>query len=59
LPLDFTAWVTRMQTPIERVAVIRGLLQGVPQEVRDYLAVQDDYSFCIDVAMFEASPMRS
>lgn len=56
LPLEFNAWVARIKTPADRVAVIRGLLQGAPQEVRDYLAVQADCSFSIDVAMFEASP---
>jgi ubiquinone/menaquinone biosynthesis C-methylase UbiE len=55
LPLDFEAWVTRMRTPSDRVAVIRGLLRGAPQEVRQYLAVQEDDSFAIDVAMFRAS----
>jgi ubiquinone/menaquinone biosynthesis C-methylase UbiE len=55
LPLDFQAWVTRMQTPAERVAVIRGLLRNAPQEVRDYLEVRDDLSFSLDVVMFEAS----
>jgi hypothetical protein len=59
LPLDFSAWVTRMQTPADRVAVIRGLLQGAPSEVRDYLALQADCSFSIDVGMFEASPRHS
>lgn len=56
LPLEFQAWVTRIKTPEDRVAVIRGLLQGAPQEVRDYLALQADCSFSIDVAMFAASP---
>lgn len=59
LPLECDAWVTRMRTPIERVAVIRGLLQGAPQEVRDYLAIQEDCSFAIDVAMFVASHAES
>ncbi|MDR3481744.1 MAG: class I SAM-dependent methyltransferase [Burkholderiaceae bacterium] len=58
LPLEFQAWVTRIKTPQERVAVIRGLLQGAPQEVRDYLRLQADCSFSIDVAMFEASPLH-
>lgn len=58
LPLEFKAWVTRIQTPEARVAVIRGLLQGAPQEVRDYLELQEDCSFSIDVAMFEATPFR-
>jgi ubiquinone/menaquinone biosynthesis C-methylase UbiE len=59
LPLDFSAWVTRMQTPADRVAVIRGLLQGAPSEVQAYLALQADDSFSVDVAMFDASPRHS
>ncbi len=59
LPLEFTAWVTRMQTPPERVAVIRGLLANAPQEVRDYLQLQPDGSFSLDVVMFEASVLQS
>jgi ubiquinone/menaquinone biosynthesis C-methylase UbiE len=55
LPLNFDAWVTRMCTPSDRVAVIRGLLRGAPQEVRHYLALQEDDSFAIDVAMFRVS----
>jgi SAM-dependent methyltransferase len=55
LPLEFQAWVTRMQTPADRVAVIRGLLAKAPQEVRDYLQLQPDCSFSLDVVMFEAS----
>ncbi len=55
LPLEFNAWVTRMQTPPERVAVIRGLLSNAPQEVCDYLQLQPDGSFSLDVVMFEAS----
>ncbi len=55
LPLEFNAWVARMQTPPERVAVIRGLLANAPQEVRDYLQLQQDGSFSLDVVMFEAS----
>ncbi len=53
LPLDFQAWVARMQTPAERVAVIRGLLGNAPQEVRDYLALREDLSFSLDVVKFD------
>lgn len=59
LPLDFHAWVARIQTPADRVAVIRGLLQHAPQEVRDYLAWQPDLSFSLEVVMLEASPQLS
>ncbi len=59
LPLEFQAWVARMQTPPERIAVIQGLLHHAPQEVRDYLQVQADCSFSLDVVMFEASLLQS
>jgi len=55
LPLDFQAWVTRMQTPPERVDVIRGLLRNAPQEVRDYLVLREDLSFSLDVVKFDTS----
>ena len=59
LPLEFQAWVTRMQTPPERVAVIQGMLRNAPQEVRDYLRLQADCSFDLDVVMFEARLLQS
>ncbi len=59
LPLDFQAWVTRMQTPPERVAVIRELLANAPREVRNYLCVKDDLSFSLDVVMFEVSVLQA
>jgi ubiquinone/menaquinone biosynthesis C-methylase UbiE len=54
LRLEFDAWVARMQTPVERVAVIRALLASAPQEVREYLMVESDASFQVDVVMLEA-----
>jgi SAM-dependent methyltransferase len=45
----------RMRTPSERVAAIRNLFDGAPEEARRYFALQDDYSFSIDAAMFEAT----
>jgi ubiquinone/menaquinone biosynthesis C-methylase UbiE len=56
LPLDFQAWVARMQTPADRVVAVRSLLQGAPQEVRDFLLLQPDLSFSLEVAMFQAAP---
>ncbi|MCL6486765.1 class I SAM-dependent methyltransferase [Janthinobacterium lividum] len=55
LPMQFDAWVARMRTPAERVAAIRKLFDGAPEEARRYFALQDDYSFSIDAAMFEAT----
>jgi hypothetical protein len=55
LRLEFQAWVARMRTPVERVAVIRELLAGAPQEVRGYLQVEADGSFQVDAMMIDAS----
>jgi ubiquinone/menaquinone biosynthesis C-methylase UbiE len=54
LRLEFEAWVTRIRTPPDRVAVIRELLHGAPQQVRDHLQVEPDCSFQFDAAMIEA-----
>ena len=55
LRLEFQAWVARMRTPAERVAVIRELLVGAPQEVRAHFKVEADGSFQLEAAMLYAS----
>jgi ubiquinone/menaquinone biosynthesis C-methylase UbiE len=55
LPMVFDQWVARMRTPEVRVAAIRSLWAGAPDEVREYFAVQPDGSFMLDVLMVEAS----
>lgn len=54
LPMEFDSWVARMRTPEVRVAAIRSLWSGAPDEVREYFAVQPDGSFMLDVLMVEA-----
>ena len=54
LPMKFDEWVARMRTPDLRVQAIRSLFDSAPEETRQYFAVQPDYSFEIDAAMFEA-----
>lgn len=54
LKMVFDDWITRMRTPPERVAAIRSLFDGAPEEVRSYFAVEPDHSFTIDTAFFEA-----
>jgi SAM-dependent methyltransferase len=54
LPLDFTAWVGRMKTPILYVEAIRSLLRNAPREVLDYFQVAEDGSFTLDSIMMEA-----
>jgi len=51
LPMQFDSWVARMRTPADRVAVLRGLLQQAPTEVRRHFNVQADDSFDIESAM--------
>jgi ubiquinone/menaquinone biosynthesis C-methylase UbiE len=50
--LEFTAWTERMRTPADRVAVIRSLQEGAPQEVRQALRIEGDGSFTIQTGLF-------
>jgi ubiquinone/menaquinone biosynthesis C-methylase UbiE len=54
LKMVFDDWIARMRTPVERVSAIRSLFDLAPEETRDYFAVEADYSFTIDAALFEA-----
>ncbi|KQX01948.1 SAM-dependent methyltransferase [Massilia sp. Root418] len=54
LTMRFDEWVARMRTPALRVQAIRSLFDTAPDEARAYFNLQDDYSFDIDAAMFEA-----
>lgn len=55
LVMQFATWIARMRTPPERQAAIRSLFDSAPDEVKAYFLLQDDYSFSIDAALFEAS----
>jgi ubiquinone/menaquinone biosynthesis C-methylase UbiE len=50
--LEFASWVERMRTPADRVAVIRSLQEGAPQEVRQALQIEADGSFTIQTGLF-------
>lgn len=54
LGIDFDSWVARMRTPAGRVAAIRSMWDGAPDEVRQYFDVQNDGSFKLDALMIEA-----
>jgi SAM-dependent methyltransferase len=58
LTMQFDQWVARMRTPEPRVQAIRNLFDSAPEEVGQYFALQEDYSFAIDAAMFEATASR-
>lgn len=50
--LEFPSWVARMGAPPDRVAVIRGLQEIAPREVREALAIEADGSFTIRTGLF-------
>jgi ubiquinone/menaquinone biosynthesis C-methylase UbiE len=54
LIMVFDDWVARMRTPADRVKAIKSLFDSAPEEARRHFEVQSDYSFSIDVALFEA-----
>jgi ubiquinone/menaquinone biosynthesis C-methylase UbiE len=54
LKMVFADWIARMRTPAERTVAIRSLFDSAPEETRDYFAVEADYSFTIDAALFRA-----
>lgn len=54
LPLDFAAWIERMQTPAHHVAAIRSLQASWSAPVRAALDYREDGSFSLDIATIEA-----
>lgn len=54
VPMDFPAWVARMQTPPANVAALRSLQLGAGADVVEYFAIGPDGSFTIDSALIEA-----
>jgi ubiquinone/menaquinone biosynthesis C-methylase UbiE len=52
--LAFSAWVERMRTPADRVALIRALENGAPREVQAALAIEPDGSFAVRTGLFWA-----
>jgi ubiquinone/menaquinone biosynthesis C-methylase UbiE len=55
LKMVFDDWTARMRTPAERIVAIRSLFESAPEETRAYFAVEADYSFTIDAALFRAA----
>ncbi len=50
--LEFSSWVARMRTPADRAAVIRGLQEAAPREVREALSLEADGSFALRTGLF-------
>jgi hypothetical protein len=56
LPLDFAAWVERMQTPEIHVQAIRSLQARMSAEVARHFDIRADGSFTLDTLTLEAVP---
>lgn len=54
LRLEFASWVRRMDTPQPTVDQIRALLDRAPAEVRTALAVEEEGTFTVPVAVLRA-----
>jgi SAM-dependent methyltransferase len=55
LHLNFKSWVERMNTPKLQIDAIRALQTAVSTVATRYFETEADGSFCIDVAIFEAT----
>lgn len=53
--LEFAVWIERMRTPPVRAEAIRALQAVASDSVKRRLDIEEDGSFCIDVALFEAT----
>ncbi len=53
--LEFAVWIERMRTPPVRADAIRALQAVASDSVKRRLEIEEDGSFCIDVALFEAT----
>ena len=57
LTLDFAAWVKRMQTPPEKVAMLRQLLSEASPQARAAFEIrtEDPWSFTIPIGVMRAA----
>jgi ubiquinone/menaquinone biosynthesis C-methylase UbiE len=54
LRLEFTSWITRMDTAASHVEAIRSLQNLMSEDVQAYFAIEKDGSFTIDTMLIEA-----
>jgi ubiquinone/menaquinone biosynthesis C-methylase UbiE len=57
LPLEFTSWIARMQTPPIRSEAVRDLQINASGPVSAYFELQPDGSFVVDTIAIEAKPL--
>lgn len=55
LRLDFTSWISRMQTPDVRARAILSLQQEMSKDAAAYFAVESDRSFTVDTLALEVA----
>ena len=53
LALEFKSWVARIGTPPARIAALNTVFSSLSGEMRDYLHIAPDGSFCIEAAWME------
>ncbi len=53
--IDYTSWITRMQTPKVQAEAIRALMAQAPEAVRAHFALEADGSFRLDTASVVAT----
>ncbi|MBX3086415.1 MAG: methyltransferase domain-containing protein [Anaerolineae bacterium] len=54
VPLNFDAWVKRIATPDQQVAMLKTLWDSAPTSIREAFQVEADYSFTLTVAVLAA-----
>ena len=54
LPLDFAAWIKRINTPPHFAAAIRALQQAMAERVRSHFAIDEDGNFSLDTMVMVA-----
>lgn len=57
LPLNFAAWIQRMNTPFALAQAIRAVQKQMAADVVRHFDIKSDGSFTIDVATIEAEPI--
>jgi SAM-dependent methyltransferase len=55
LHLEFTSWIERIRTPQVQADAIRALQAAMSASVTRYFEIEPEGSFCVDVALFQAS----
>jgi SAM-dependent methyltransferase len=55
--LEFQPWVERMAVPAERIALLKAMMAGAPQEVQAQLKLEANGAFCPRTGLFLATAL--